>query len=519
MKKFYLFLIFFSCALCSFSQFSRYIIQLTDKAGTPHSLSNASTYLSSKSIARRTAHNIAIDSTDLPLSPAYLAALAAVPNVTIYNKSKWLNQVLIRTNDPAALAMINNLSFVKSSKKIANNSIAPVRNSKLNETIKVLDKPVVFGTTNTAGKQDIQALSYGSNFGQIHIHDGEFLHNKGFTGKGIEMAMMDAGFYGYLTNPAFDSIRLQGRILGTWDYVANEASVNEDHYHGSICFSTISANTPGLMIGTAPHAKFWLFRTEDDASETPVEEQNWIAAAEFADSCGAQIFTTSLGYNEFDDPSLSYSHAQRDGNTSMITRAADLAAKKGILVMNSAGNYGAYGNDYKYVLVPADGDSVVAVGAVDVNGNLGSFSSRGPNGAGKIKPNIVSVGVETVFAMSDGTVATTSGTSLSNPNIAGLMACLWQAFPERSNMQILDAVQKSAHKYSNPDPDFGYGIPNFRKAYNILMAQSFEHSFGFNNSLLSLNWKMKADTSVSFIIERKTPGATDFTVVDSMRYN
>ena len=255
-------------------------------------------------------------------------------------------------------------------------------------------------TQETNGVQ--QSLNYGNSFGQIHIHEGEFLHNKGYTGAGIEMAVMDAGFLSYKTNPAFDSVRSQGRILGTWDYVVNEESVNEDHDHGAACFSIIAANRPGFIVGSAPHAKFWLFRTEDAATEMPVEEQNWIAAAEFADSAGVQMFSTSLGYNDFDDPSLNYSYAQRDGNTSMITRAADLAAKKGILVMNSAGNYGNHPDDSKFVLVPADGDSVIAVGATDVNGNFASFSSRGPNGAGKRKPNIVSVGLGTVFAPPSG---------------------------------------------------------------------------------------------------------------------
>ncbi|RZK45482.1 MAG: hypothetical protein EOO94_04310, partial [Pedobacter sp.] len=263
MKKLYLLIIFCSTSLLSWSQYTRHIIQFKDKGGTPHTISNPSTYLSAKSIARRTAHSIAIDSTDLPLTPAYLTALALVPNVQVYNKSKWLNQVLIRTNDPSALATINALPFVKSTKKIADNSVgpvAPVRKSKFNEQINTVSNPAMFGTKTNTGKQQIQSLNYGSSYGQIHIHEGEFLHNKGYTGKDVEMAMMDAGFYGYLTNPAFDSIRLQGRILGTWDYVSNDANVNEDHIHGSLCFSVMTANTPGSIVGTAPHAKFWLFR-------------------------------------------------------------------------------------------------------------------------------------------------------------------------------------------------------------------------------------------------------------------
>ncbi|HTE23134.1 S8 family peptidase [Flavitalea sp.] len=518
MKHLFLLACFCLCIITSYGQYSKHIIQLTDKKGTPHSFSNPSTYLSAKSIARRTTQNLTIDSTDLPLAPAYLDSIAAVPNVVIFNKSKWLNQVLIRTNDPAALAKINSFPFVKSIKKVANNSVPPVPVNKFNEPVISLDKPEMLGVKSIQDKLGIlQSLNYGNSFGQIHLHEGEFLHNRGYTGKGVEMAVMDAGFWSYKSNPAFDSVRLQRRILGTWDFVANEESVNEDHDHGAACFSIIASNRPGFIVGSAPHAGFWLFRTEDAYSEMPVEEQNWIAAAEFADSAGVKIFSTSLGYYNYDDPSLSYSHAQRDGNTAMITRGADLAAKKGILVMNSAGNSGLEAGENKYVVVPADGDSVVAVGAVDVNGNLGSFSSQGPNGAGKIKPNIVSVGVGTVFAPASGNPSAGSGTSFSNPNMAGLIACLWQAFPERSNMDIIDVVQKSSHKYHSPDNFFGYGIPNFRKAYELLMAQSFKPSFSFSNAALALNWTMNADSSVAYIIERKIPGSSQFSIIDSIK--
>ncbi|RYG03923.1 MAG: T9SS type A sorting domain-containing protein [Chitinophagaceae bacterium] len=521
-------LIIFCCAFVSIAsgQTTRHIVQLTDKQGTPHTISDPSTYLSARSILRRTSQRIAIDSTDLPLSPSYIAAIAGVPNVQVLNVSKWLNQVLIRTNDPSALTIINNFSFVKSTKQIANNSVKRYTPSKLDYRVFNAEKPVVYGinkkasVTRALGTNKIQGtleeFSYGSTLDQIHIHEGEFLHKKGFTGEGVVMAMMDAGYNGYLGNPVFDSIRNQGRILGTWDYVMNEESVNEDHVHGALCFSTIAANRPGSMVGTAPHASFWLFRTEDDASETPVEEQNWIAAAEFADSAGAQLFSTSLGYYAFDDPSLSYSHAQRDGKTAMITRAATLAAKKGILLTCSAGNSGYEAGENKYVMVPADADSVLTVGAVDYYNNIAGFSSPGPNGAGKRKPNIVSVGVGTIFAWTDGSPMGGNGTSLSNPNVAGLVACLWQAFPEQSNMSIIDAVQKSSDKYGSPDDYYGNGLPNFRKAYNYLMTKSFTGNLQYIKGNASLSWNIKTDTSVTFIIERKAPGSNIFLGIDTI---
>jgi subtilisin family serine protease len=200
--------------------------------------------------------------------------------------------------------------------------------------------------------------------------------------------------------------------------------------------------------------------------------QNWIAGAEFADSAGADIISSSLGYsNGFTDPAFDIPYAQRDGNTMMITIAADLAAKKGMLVVNSAGNNGNLNNDFKFVSCPADGDSVLTVGATDVNGAIANFSSWGPNGAGKLKPNIVSVGQATVFANAAGNPVSGNGTSFAAPNVCGLIACLWQAFPEFTNMEIIDAVQKSADKYNTPDNRFGYGLPDFRKAYEALLKE------------------------------------------------
>ncbi len=517
MKPVYLLIFICACYAEVSGQFSKHIIELTDKGGTTHTIANPATYLSEKAIARRTLHHIAIDSTDLPLSAAYLDSIKAVPNVVIYSKSKWLNQVLIRTNDPAALLKIRSFSFVKKTQKVANNSVLPRPVNKLNEPAVPIEDLTVFGKAAAQQTTGTTQLNYGNSLAQIQIHEGDFLHKRGFTGKGIEMAMMDAGFRSYLTNPAFDSVRLQNRILGTWDFVANHASVNEDHDHGANCFSIIAANKPGAIVGSAPHARFWLFRTEDAATETPVEEQNWIAAAEFADSAGAQLFSTSLGYNDFDDPTLNYSYAKRDGNTAMITRAADLAARKGILVMNSAGNFGDQPNENKYVLVPADGDSVVAVGAVDVNGVIGSFSSGGPNSAGKLKPNIVSVGVRTVYASTGGNAVKGDGTSYSTPNIAGLIACLWQAFPEKTNMQIVDAVQRSADRFLNPDARYGYGIPNMRKAYQQLMAASFDISVTHSGTTATIGWQMKDDSSVAYIVERKLPGSNIFEQIDSIR--
>ena len=498
------------------AQYTKHIIQFKDKGNNHYSILNPSTYLSPKAIARRTKQNLVIDSSDLPVSRAYLDSIRNVPNVVVLNWSKWLNQALIETPDANALAKINSFPFVKTTLPIA--AVAKPQNDEIinkrfKETVTPLPDRSLISQPNNQRQVlgDLgNSINYGNNFKQIQIHEGEYLHNLGFTGRNVTIAFLDAGYQGYKTNPVFDSARIQNRILGEYDFVKNEQSVNEDHIHGMYCLSTVASNRPGSMVGTAPHANFWLFRTEDAATEFPIEEQHWAVAAEFADSAGADMISSSLGYAEFNDPSFNHTYSQRDGNTTIITLAADIAARKGIIVMNSAGNSGGLTNDFKYVSCPADGDSVVAVGAVDVNGTIATFSSYGPNGAGRLKPNIVSVGQGTIISNTAGNAVSGNGTSFSNPNVAGLIACLWQAFPELTNMQIIDEVQKSAHKYASPDARFGYGIPNFRKAFYSLLNKSFSVNIVSSGCSATINWTSKDNRSMKYDVERKIPSDTGF---------
>lgn len=464
MKHLFILACLVCCTLFTQGQYSRYVIQLTNKKGTPYSLSAPSAFLTAKAIERRSRYNIAYDSTDLPITPAYLDSIRNVPNVTILNVSKWLNQVLIRTTDATALTIINTFTFVKAATAVAPRMTAPVTAGNIHkwDTSFIPLPQLPYRIQGTA------SLEYGNMYNQVHIHEGEYLHNMGYTGRGITIAVIDGGFNSYKTNPFFDSVRLQGRFMGEWDFVNNEPSVNEDAAHGAQCLSTMAANKPAQAVGSAPHAQFWLFRSEDTNSEYPVEEQNWAAAAEYSDSVGVDMISASLGYSDFDNAALNHSYAQRDGKTTMVTRAAALATRKGILVTVSAGNSGASGPDLKYVSCPADADSVFTVGSIGLDSVISPTSSWGPNGAGKLKPNGVSVGVGAVVISASGTTGYANGTSFANPNLCGLIACLWQAFPEFNNMQIIDAVQRSANRYNMPDYRYGYGIPNFRRAFDIL---------------------------------------------------
>lgn len=454
----FLFFLSFSVVNAS-AQYLKLVVQLKDKSSTTYTLSNPSQYLSQRAIDRRIRYSIAIDSTDLPVSDAYVDSLRLAGNVTILSKSKWLNQVLIETTDQSAITRIMSFPFVRSAKGVGNR-IANNRHDVSGKFPKPANMSRTAGITGTTK----DTFDYGASYNQIHLHEGEYLHNKGFHGETMQIAILDAGFFQYRTNTAFDSIRMNGQVLGERDFVAFDNSVNEDDSHGAFCLSILSANWPGKMVGTAPKASYWLIRTENAASEYPVEEHNWVVGAEFADSCGVDLISSSLGYNTFDDASFNHSYADFYKDATTISRGASAAVNKGMIVTNSAGNEG--NNNWKYLIFPADDDSVCAVGAVNAAGTIATFSSFGYNG--KLKPNIVSLGQGTVIAGLNNEPATGSGTSFSNPNIAGLIACLWQAFPKSNNMKILKAVYQSADRYTIPDERYGYGIPNFRIAYQLL---------------------------------------------------
>lgn len=441
------------------AQQSRHIVAFRDKKATEFSLANPGAFLSLRAIERRLRFNIPVDSTDLPVCKAYIDSIAALPDVRVVHASKWLNQLLVVTTNSASLKRMSGFPFVRSSRPVARRA-APVSVESERMEEKVND---LMETNRIDRSSPSQFYSYGQTKAQIDIHNGAFLHDNGFRGKGMVVAVLDAGYRGYLTNPALDSLRARNGLLGTWDFVLNEATVNEDDPHGLYCLSIMASNIPGLLVGTSPEASYLLFRTEDAFSEYPVEEHNWAVGAERADSLGADLITSSLGYSTYDDPSFDHRYADMDGSTTMVTRAADMAAAKGMIVTNSAGNAGA--SPWKYISAPADGDSVLAVGATNANRVVAGFSSYGPSADGRVKPDIASVGSGTVVANTSGRPASGSGTSFSNPNIAGLVVCLWQAFPEFRNMEIVDAVRRSGDRWADPDDRTGYGIPDMRAAF------------------------------------------------------
>jgi serine protease AprX len=491
---------------------TRYIIKLKNKATNPFSLANPSAYLGPRALERRARYNIAIDSLDLPVTPRYIDSIRLAGSVVILNASKWLNQVTIRTSDPVALAKINSFSFVISSVAVA--SKEGIIENPVNKKLDEADDNTI-PTSEYASKVEGDVFSYGTSNGQVRIHKGEFLHNLGYRGNGMQIAVLDAGFYHYLSLPTFDSARTNSQILNTYDFVANEISVDEDNTHGMQCLSTIAANMPGVFMGTAPKATFCLYRTEDVASETKIEEHNLAAGYERADSIGVDVCSVSLGYSTFDNSAQNYSYANMDGNTTMSAIASDIAAKKGMLPVVAAGNDG--NGSWRFIATPADADSVMTVGAVDTLGNIASFSSYGPSADGQIKPNVAAVGTRAVVANSSNGMPTFgNGTSFATPNIAGLTTCLWQAFPEFNNMAILDAMQKSASRYNTPNDRVGYGIPDMKKAFIILIKKSFTKQVTINDCTATIKLNIKHDNNMKVVVERKQSNQVAYSIIKTM---
>lgn len=500
--------------LQSHAQFSRYIIKLKNKTGTPYSVNNPLQFLTQRSINRRTKYNIAIDTTDLPIPPRYLDSIRGAGAVTIINVSKWLNQVCISTTDNAALTRISGFPFVESTAgiaaRVANGQAQRATNKFQLESIESPAAPAAVQNTN-------DFYGYGSSFDQVHIHNAEFLHNYGFRGQGMQMCITDDGFFNYQTLPTFDSARINGQILGTWDFVENNSSVNEDDNHGMKCFSTIAANIPGTFTGTAPAASYYLYRTEDIFSEYPIEEQNWAAAAERGDSLGIDVFSVSLGYTTYDNSSLSYSYSDMTGNKTMMARAANMAAKKGMLVVVAAGNDG--NNSWHYISTPADTDSAMTVGAVNINREPASFSSYGPSADGQIKPDVAAVGAGAIVAStSTGQPSFGNGTSFACPVMAGISTCLWQAFPEVKNFDIIQGLRQSADRFSSPDDRTGYGIPDVKKAFVNFIRQLHTLTSYMDECNAVFNFKVKASQEMNLVFERKLPSDANYIAVNTQTF-
>lgn len=476
MKRILILLVSVAYVVISMAQVApgRYWVEFTDKDNTPYSVNNPEEFLSQRAIDRRTDQDIAIIENDLPVNPEYVELVAGTGAIVL-NVSKWFNSVTVVANSQDIIDAINDLPFVLSlSKSSANDKNKNLDSEKpffANESIATVPEEAILKASDATNEYD-----YGAAYNQIEMLNGIELHNLGYSGEGMIIAILDAGFLNADDISAFDYLWDNNRILGTRDFVNPlDPDIFDSHFHGTNVLSTMGANLPGEYVGTAPEASYYLLRSEDGATEYLIEELNWVSAAEYADSVGADVINSSLGYTTFDDVSQNHSYEDMDGNTTPITRGADLASSKGILVVNSAGNSG--GDSWQYIGAPADGDSVFTIGAVNSSGDYAGFSSTGPSYDGRVKPNVVAQGQgAAVINAYSGDVTFGNGTSYSSPITAGMVTCLWQANPGKKNTEIMLAIEQSGTLATNPNDELGYGIPDYMLANDLVTDTGFEYT-------------------------------------------
>ena len=438
------------------------LVFFQDKENVATALENPISILTQKAIDRKLLHNTPIDVRDVPVNESYIATIKGISGITVFAKSKWMNCVYVR-GDLQSLEALEGLDFVSD--------------------VEFADKSLNFGPiigNPTEDKFQIEKQSnkivydYGAATNQVEMIAANYLHQQDFTGVGIDIAVLDSGFPGVLTNPAFESILNQGRLLGTYNFITRDEPIDTSSSHGSKTFSDIGGYLEGQFVGTAPGASFYLYVTEDVTQENPVEEAWWVEALERADSLGVSLVNTSLGYQDYDNPAYTHSYEDLDGFTTIAARGANHAFDKGMLLLTSAGNDG---QSFGYVATPADAPGCLSVGAVDQDGIYAGFSSYGPNASGLRKPDVMAQGVSAAVVDQNGAVDFNSGTSFSSPIMAGAIASLWQSRPEATNAQIMQIVRASAHLFENPTDLMGYGIPNFETAYNALQILGAQTDF------------------------------------------
>ncbi len=434
---------------------SKYRVWLKDKSFNRYSIEKPEEFLSKESIARRERQGISIDTSDLPVSEQYIDEIKAL-GIEVITTSRWLNTVVVAFTDEAQRKDILSLPFVK--------KVEPVWQKKEKENVSQgydkLPRPHTYTTTSVTQQRINNSIAnqYGDGYHQLSMINIDSLHLMGFKGEGMKIAVLDAGFYNIDKNPTISPQRIRDVRCFTGTPFSYEGDS-----HGAMVLSCMASNDPYNFIGSAPEADYWLAITEDKNFEYPIEEDYWVAGAEWADSVGVDIINTSLGYNRYDDESMSYLITDLNGRTAFCSRGANMAADKGIIVVVAAGNEGM--KLWERITFPGDASDVITVGSVDANGIRSPFSSVGYTSDGRVKPDIMAMGSNTHMVLIEHNVTTSSGTSFATPIIAGGLACLWQGLPQYSASQIKDAILKTSSMYNTPGPSYGYGLPNFYAAF------------------------------------------------------
>lgn len=430
---------------------NKYFIYFSDKNNTPYSVDQPTAFLSPKALERRVKQNIPIMQRDLPVNPVYLDSLNR-RGIKVLGTSKWFNAALVLT-DSANIEALKSANFV-----VNNQKLSRIGNPQLEES----------NASSEMTNKNLSSISseYGFSQNQVSMINADYMHSQGFKGKGVMVAVFDAGFPGVDTLGHFKHLHLNNQIVGTRDFVGNDDFVYEESDHGTMVLSVLGGYTPGKLVGTAYEANFLLIRSEDNKSETLYEEVNWAFAAEYADSAGADIISSSLGYSTFDQPLTDHSIGELDGITAIVSKAAGIAFETGMVVVNSAGNYAK--KPWRYIAFPADSKNILSIGAVDSDKNYADFSSIGPTADGRVKPDLAAHGKGTFVLLGNGDFKPLNGTSFACPIVSGLVAGFWQAYPDLTNSMVVDFLRKSGSQYNHPDNYKGYGIPDFQKLQRLV---------------------------------------------------
>lgn len=427
-------------------QMYRLYLKDKDLDHTPFSVNRPSEFLSQRSIDRRKRQGIPVDLTDLPVAPAYEKRVAEA-GIEIVGKSKWNNTLLIRIHKDKELRKLEGLEFITKRKKVF-------------QTPDSVSQSMRSNVRNGLNEWSQGDGFYGAADAQLKSLNGKRLHESGYCGKGMMIAVFDGGFMNADKIPALHKIKL----AGVKDFVVPESkNVFGEMEHGTMVLSTMAANAPDFYVGVAPEAQYLLIRCEDERTESLAEEDYWASAAEYADSCGVDVINSSLGYHGFDDSSMDHHYYEQDGNTALISRTASMCADKGIVCVNSAGNDGM--GSWKKINFPADAKDILTVGSINEHGMNAAFSAVGPTADGRIKPDVMAFGSPTCVITGRGSIINDNGTSFSSPLVAGMVACLWQALPGKTAKQIIKLVKLAGDNQQHPDNVFGYGVPDFWKAY------------------------------------------------------
>jgi hypothetical protein len=470
MKKLSLLLIVFVSTFSFAQEDALVFLEAKDPSVVSDALANPITILTQDAIDRKTNQGIAIDDRDVPLNETQKAAIDAATGITVLAKSKWLNAVYVRGSENNINDLLN-LSFVTDVEFMDKSLNRPANNGLRKDKFEI-------ETPQGGQRQPEINYNYGNATNQTEMISVDYLHEQDYTGDGIKVAYMDNGYPNVLSNPAYATLRNEGRLLGYYDFVDRVENPDGTGGHGALTFSDAAAVVTDEFVGTAPDASYYLFITEDGGSETPAEEAYWVEALERADSLGVYVTNTSLGYQDFDNPAYDHQYSDLDGQTTLAARGGNAAFDKGMICVTSAGNDGY---DFGHVGTPADSPGVLTIGAVDPGGAYVGFSSYGPTVDGRIKPDVMAQGESAAVVDRYGNATdqygypiTANGTSFSSPITAGAVASLWQAVPNLKNDVVMQAIRESASLYNNPTDYMGYGIPNFGDALNALLQLSNE---------------------------------------------